>query len=114
LGTVGIVRGDQVEPFQTSAAVAGAARKKPFPTAMQKTAVTQERFVSLFVVLGVAVVGIVVQLDALTCAGAVSAWEFAAPTALPPVSMSGNVANAIAKPTVNTRTTERIPTPGFQ
>jgi hypothetical protein len=109
-----MVRGDQVEPFQTSAAVAAVGRKKPFPTAMQKTAVTQETSVSLFVALAVAVVAIVVQFDALTCAGAVSAWELAAPTALPPVSTSGNAANDIAKPTVTTLTAERIPTPGFQ
>jgi hypothetical protein len=81
---------------------------------MQNTEVTHETPWSAFVAFGVAVVGIVVQFDALTCAGVVSAWELAAPTALPPVSMSGNAASAIAKPTVNTRTTERIPTPGFQ
>jgi hypothetical protein len=107
--------GDQVEPFHNSAVVAGVERSYPFPTAMQNTEVTHETPWSAFVAFGVAVVGIVVQFDALTCAGAVSAsWALAAPTVLPPVSMSGNAAIAIAKPTVNTRTTERIPTPGSQ
>jgi hypothetical protein len=45
---------------------------------MQKTEVTQETPVSALVAFGVAVVGIVDQLDALTCAGALKAWGVAA------------------------------------
>jgi hypothetical protein len=110
-GTVGMTSGDQVEPSHNSAVVAGIELSYPFPTAMQNTEVTHETPWSPFAAFGVAVVGIVVQFDALTCAGAVSAWEFAAPPALPPVRASGRAVSATAKPSVTIRTTDRIPNP---
>jgi hypothetical protein len=108
--TVGIASGDQVEPFHASAVVAFEPGQLLLPTAMQKTELTHETPVSAFVVFAVAVVGMVVQLEALTCAGAVRACGLAAPTGLPSVSTSGSADSATANPAVTTRTADRMTT----
>jgi len=108
--TVGIASGDQVEPFQTSAVVAFAPGQPSLPTAMQKTELTHETLVSTFVAFAVAVVGMVVQFEAITCAGAVRACGLAPPTGPPSESTSGSAKIATANPAVTTRTADRMTT----
>ncbi len=77
---------------------------------MQNTDVTHETPVSVFAALAVAVVGIVVQCEALTWAGAVRACgRAAAPAALPSMSDNGSAINTTANPAVRTRTVTRMP-----
>src|SRR5580700_11176259 len=107
--TVGMVSADQVVPFHISPVVAPVVSSK-LPTARPKTEFTQETPESTLVEFGVAVVGIVDQFDALTCAGALSVWGVAACTALPSRRTSGSAAHATAIPAVRTLPVNRMTT----
>jgi hypothetical protein len=94
--TVGIGSEDHVAPFQISAIVSEPSCVwLPSPTAMQKTDVTHETPVSVLAELAVAGLAIVVQLEADTVAGTVSAA-----CALPLDKASGRTPSAAAHTTV--------------
>jgi hypothetical protein len=98
----------QVEPFQ-SCAVPTSDPTMPPPTAIHQVDVTHETLPVRLVELGVVIVfGMVVQFDALTCAGAVRPWGVTAPPPADSRSVIGSASSATAKPAVKNRTATRI------
>ncbi len=90
--TVGDVTGDQVEPFQSSMFAPSALTLAPLLAAMHQVDVTQDTLLIPFVWLAVTfVLDLVVQVDALTCAGTVrpsgvAAWALPQPRSASAVS----------------------------
>ena len=106
-GTVGDVIGDQVEPFQSSMFAASVLTLSPLPTATHQSDVTQETLVIPLVWFAVLLVlDIVVQFDALTCAGTVRPCGVAAWA--PPEPRSASAMSGAATPAVRNRTGARI------
>jgi hypothetical protein len=77
---------------------------------MQKTDVTHETPASVFAELADVGLGIVVHVDALTCAGTVSPWGVDAWTASDPRTANGSAISVSAHPIVTTRTADRMTT----
>jgi len=107
-GTEGIGSDDQAEPFHSSATVAPFRGWSPLPTAMQKAEVTHETAASVFVAVAAVGLGMVVQFDALTCAGTVRPCGVAAWAA--PEPRSASAISAAATPAVKIRTGARMTT----
>jgi hypothetical protein len=109
-GTVGNPTGAQVDPFHSSAEAVSVPTMPP-PTAMHQVDVTHDTLpVGLVEVGAVIVFGMVDQLEALTCAGAVRPCGVVAPPPADSRSVIGSASNATAHPAVKRRIANRIGT----